>query len=288
MTSITDKKLQSRTSLITLVGFENVKLISDHAFFGCGNLETIPSFENVTSIDSCAFENCNQLETLPSFKKVTSIGTYAFKNCTKLTDVGFSNPDITVLNAEVFSGCTSLASVTGFENVVSIGDSAFYGCGQIKTLPPFESVKSIGANAFQGCTTLTEISFSDLLVTVGNNAFSGVPLRTLNFVGKKPGENEISRVCGLLSKGQSGSITTFNFSLGTEVLELSSPALETYIDGVLALSRPSLISNITSGTLDLCGAEIEIGSLSAPGTLMDTIKQGEQLYTWSGSAWTVV
>jgi hypothetical protein len=136
-----------------------------------------------------------------------------------------------------------------------------------------------------------------LLETVGSDAFGKAPIQTLNFVGKKPDGNEIERVCGVLLNGypsavdtgfSAGQITTFKFSLGAEVLELSSPALETYINGVLALNKEDidLLSSITSGTLDLCSAGVDVGSLSAPGTLIDTIKQGEQMYIWSGSAWT--
>jgi hypothetical protein len=77
--------------------------------------------------------------------------------------------------------------------------------------------------------------------------------------------------------------------LGKEVLELASSALKTYINGVLALNKTStaaLLVSVTSGTLDLCGAEVDVTSLTTHGTLIDTIKQGEQVYTWSGSAWT--
>jgi hypothetical protein len=168
--------------------------------------------------------------------------------------------------------------------VTSIGIEAFKNCEKLKTIPSFENVTSIGDYAFCNCEQLETITLSDLLVSVGSNIFSAVPLRTLNLVGKKPGGNGISDVCGLLStgQGQSGSITTFNFSLG-----VTPSNLNTYIDGVLALNKASipLLSSITSGTLDLCGAEVEMSSLSAPGTLINRIKQGEQIYTWNGSAW---
>jgi hypothetical protein len=122
-------------------------------------------------------------------------------------------------------------------------------------------------------------------VSVGSGAFNGPKIRIFNFVGKKPSGNEIERVCDLLSgKGQSGDITTFKFSLSAEVSK-ECEDLVTYINDVLALDRPDLLSSITSGTLDLCGAGVEIGSLSEPGTLIDTIKQGEQLYKWNDSQW---
>jgi hypothetical protein len=131
-----------------------------------------------------------------------------------------------------------------------------------------------------------------LLETVGEKVFqTSLFIRTLNLIGKKTSGNEISRVCGVLAGPNTylsaGQITTFKFSLGAKILALSSSVLKTYINGVLALNKANinLLKNITSGTLELCGAQVEISSLSAPGTLIDTIKQGEQLYKWNVSQW---
>jgi hypothetical protein len=186
-----------------------------------------------------------------------------------------------------FADCKYITKISGFRKLKIIAYEVFFNCQALKEISGFENVTYIESGAFYGCTELIDVSFSDLLSNIDEDAFFGAPIETLNLVGKKPSGNEIDRVCGLLNKGQTGSITTFKFLLSKEVCEECGD-LVTYINDVLALNKEdaALLNAVESGTLDLRGAEVEVSTLSEPGTLIDTIKQGEQVYTWSGSAWT--
>jgi hypothetical protein len=92
----------------------------------------------------------------------------------------------------------------------------------------------------------------------------------------------------LSGEGQVGNIETFNFSLGDEVLYLAATELTNYINDVLALNKPSLLTYVTSSTLDLSGATVNISALTAHGDLFDKIKQGGSEYVWDDeSAWVL-
>ena len=69
---------------------------------------------------------------------------------------------VTSIGRYVFSGCSSLTTVTILEGVTSIGYSAFYGCSSLLsvTIPP--SVMSISGYAFGGCSNLKFVYITDL------------------------------------------------------------------------------------------------------------------------------
>lgn len=78
---------------------------------------------------------------------------------------------VTNIGDDMLYGFTNLESVSMFNSVTSIGDSAFYKC-------PFENiiisdgVTYIGAMAFGYCTALTSIIIPDSVQSVGNYVFS--------------------------------------------------------------------------------------------------------------------
>jgi hypothetical protein len=80
--------------------------------------------------------------------------------------------DVTSINANSFSGCTSLTSVTFGSEITSIGDLAFYGCSSLAhaiTIP--NKVTTIGTQAFYNCRSLPSIVIPQKVKTVGANAF---------------------------------------------------------------------------------------------------------------------
>ncbi len=119
---------------------------------------------------------------------------------------GYPVTSIGVNNVLVFSGCTSLTSVTIPDSVTSIGNAAFFDCNSLvsinvdddnsyyksidgvlydknvmeliccpggkKGVDIPDSVTSIRGYAFRGCTGLTRVTIPDSVKTIGNYAFN--------------------------------------------------------------------------------------------------------------------
>ena len=101
-------------------------------------------------------------------KSVTSIGAWVFSGFTSLTSITI--PDsVTSIGEYAFGGCTSLTSITIPDSVTSIGDSAFWNCTSLKSIKIPDGVTSISYSAFNGCTSLTTID-----VEIGNNNYTSV------------------------------------------------------------------------------------------------------------------
>ncbi|MBR5802891.1 MAG: leucine-rich repeat protein, partial [Bacteroidaceae bacterium] len=74
---------------------------------------------------------------------------------------------------DVFSGCSSLASITIPEGVMSIGSYTFVGCTSLTTITIPEGVTDIGGYTFKNCTNLASITIPKGVKTIWNDAFSG-------------------------------------------------------------------------------------------------------------------
>lgn len=77
------------------------------------------------------------------------------------------------INAQMFSGLTTLSCVILPKKVVNIGDEAFFGCNHLSTLNMQEKVIVIGEKAFMNCIELSTIQLSASLQQLGPYSFSG-------------------------------------------------------------------------------------------------------------------
>ncbi len=72
-------------------------------------------------------------------------------------------PDgMTNIGDRMFSGCSSLTSITIPDSVMSIGYLAFSGCSSLTSITIPDSVTSIGYDAFSGCSSLTSVNISSI------------------------------------------------------------------------------------------------------------------------------
>ena len=78
--------------------------------------------------------------------------------------------EVTTIGDNVFNNNENITSVSGGENVTSIGAFSFIGT-KIKTVE-FPKVNSIGNYAFNFCSSLTSVSFP-MATTIGGGAFTG-------------------------------------------------------------------------------------------------------------------
>lgn len=181
-------------SLLTEIGSE--------AFASCYSLKNIINLpEGLTTIGASAFYYARSLQnvTLPS--TLIHVGNYAFQNCVALESVNIpALVSATGYTAQsMFSGCTSLVSVTFSENLnwlpktlfedctaltnivfpaglttLNTADTSFDGSG-VQTVD-LGGVTSIPNNMFKNTLQLTTIDLSNVR-TVGSNAFYASSIR---------------------------------------------------------------------------------------------------------------
>ncbi len=156
-----------------------IKTIGDNAFKGCTALATMSIPDSVTKIGVSAFEGCTvwgKLMTDPVISEnsaLKEIGNKAFFNCKGLksvyipatvTKLGYYTSgsfSATTYTCDLFSGCTSLATVTFGSNseLTAIGKKTFYGCTSLEEIVIPTNVTAIGESAFEGCTALENVTF---------------------------------------------------------------------------------------------------------------------------------
>ncbi len=72
---------------------DDVKGISDSAFYGCVSIKRVHVGGNVKSIGEGAFDGCGGLDRINLPSNTTNIGKYAFYGCDKLTYVNFGGTE---------------------------------------------------------------------------------------------------------------------------------------------------------------------------------------------------
>jgi hypothetical protein len=157
--------------------------IGDNAFAGCTSLTSFEIPSTVTKIGPGAFAGSGIEElTVPS--TVTTV-TYnsMFSGCSSLKTVTIGNQVTEISNWE-FKGCAALETINingtavDMENMVlpagiqRVGDRAFEGCTQIVSAEVPEDTWGIMRGAFAGCTSLESVELSSAR-SVFDGAFEG-------------------------------------------------------------------------------------------------------------------
>ena len=102
---------------------------------------------------------------------ITAIGDSAFELCSSLASVTIPDSVISIGN-RAFSCCASLTSVTIPNSVTALGDRAFEMCYSLTNVTIPDGVTSIGDYTFQGCSGLTSMTIPNSVASVGRFAFS--------------------------------------------------------------------------------------------------------------------
>ena len=89
---------------------EGVKTIGSNAFDN-SSLESVVLPASVTEVGMHAFNSCKQLQTL-TVQGETRLMMWAFKGCRRLNTITFSSKTPPSISTEVFSGCSSLATIS--------------------------------------------------------------------------------------------------------------------------------------------------------------------------------
>lgn len=108
---------------------------------------------------------------------VTNIESTAFSYNGFITSVDIHAP-ITETGS-MFSGCTSLTSVSLPETVTTIGSYAFSGCTSLASFTVDNNISTIGYSAFDGCESLEEFVIKDGDTPISLDDMSTMPVKRL-------------------------------------------------------------------------------------------------------------
>ena len=186
---------------VSVVFGNNVTVIPDGLFSGCGRVVSVLFGEKVSTIGDGAFSDCLGLTSLSIPEGVSVIGSQAFAGCSDLTSLSIPE-SVSYLGGRAFYG-TDLSSVQynarsvseiAYDSdgnkcpfkgagcaegiVVSFGDSVefipnylFAFCGKVKGVSFGNSLERIGKAAFALNSMITEISLPDSLRVIDDEAF---------------------------------------------------------------------------------------------------------------------
>lgn len=153
-----------------------VTRIAAYAFNRHTGLKSITIPDSVTSIGDGAFSNCSSLESIsiPFVGETSNVsnnnflgyifGAHSYAENSSYVPSSLKNVVITgasAIDQHAFEMCTSLETVTIFNNVTAIGSEAFRNCSSLTTVNIPNSINYIGKNAFYGCSNLKSLIFEN-------------------------------------------------------------------------------------------------------------------------------
>ncbi len=161
-------------------------------FANCPGLNEITIPDTVTQIDNYAFEHSPNLKKVILPKGMKTIGMHAFNACSALTEIDFSNTDVSEIGMYCFNNCTSLQTVKLPKNYKIIRANLFDHCSKLESIELSESIERIESSAFARSglknivipanvknidqqafqqSKLENVTIKDAVVSIGNRAF---------------------------------------------------------------------------------------------------------------------
>ena len=137
---------------------------------------------------------------------MTKIGGWVFSGCSSLTSITI--PDsVTSIDNYAFYHCSSLTSITIPDSVTSIEQNAFHGCSSLADITIPAGITMIGEYAFGWCRNLAEITIPDSITNIGDRSFwsSGLNSITIPDSVKSIGEQAFGDCVGLLDVYYTGT-----------------------------------------------------------------------------------
>ena len=111
-------------------------------------------------------------DEIPTIKNGTKkIFDSVFSGCSTLTSITIPN-SVTSIGNKAFYECSGLTSVTIDNSATSIGEEAFARCHALTSVTTGNSVTSIGDGAFDYCYALTSITIPNSATSIGEKAFN--------------------------------------------------------------------------------------------------------------------
>ncbi len=170
---------------------EGTVAIAPSAFVLCENLKTIKFPESITSVGDYALEKTLWYQNLPKGAVYVGKVLYAY--------IGECPSSVTVkagtvsINKQVFSGQSTLKSVSIPESVTTLGDYAFGGCTALKTVNIPKNVTAIAYRTFSGCTSLSTVTIPASVKTIDNSFASCDALKNVSYLGTVKQWEQVTR-----------------------------------------------------------------------------------------------
>ncbi len=186
---IPDNAFSEKTSLVSLVLPDTLKIIGENAFSGCHSLVgalNIP--EGVENIKANAFFDCYSITslTLPSTLKVignplgySEYWSGAFSNCAALNGDLILPEGLETIGSGTFYGCKNLTGTLKLpSSLKTMGKGAFQGCSGFKgNLEVPQGVTEIPQHCFADCAFQGNLVLHEGIEVIGNEAFANAGLK---------------------------------------------------------------------------------------------------------------
>lgn len=164
---------QNTPNLESITLPQSLENIKSNAFSSSG-LKSITIPENVAKIESSAFSSGNlETVTFAPKGKLSTIPSSMFSSQSRLHTIDWENTNITTINSDALSGCTSFKLTHLPTHLKTIGNSAFYGCAAIDSIVLPRKLETIGESAFRNCSNVDLIKISSSVRKINNYAFYG-------------------------------------------------------------------------------------------------------------------
>lgn len=157
----------------------NVKYISDFAFYWCRDIEEIVLPDTIEYIGRYAFHGCRNLKKIKmsgtNIKYIDSSNFISDKTAELLGKkyISVDHGIMYNLDKTVIIKCTDreLKEVVLPESVIRIEDYAFASCINLEKISLSDKTREIGKKAFSGCIALKNVFRTQSLSSIGDYAF---------------------------------------------------------------------------------------------------------------------
>ncbi len=200
VTVIGEKSFAECTALTVLTLPEGLTTLNSQAFAGCSSLKEVTIPATLTGATDRPFYEDNALRTVhfgADIREIagrTDVGTGGLFTGTGLTAIEIP-ASVERIGPEAFSLCAHLSSVTFTDksaggHLARIEANAFSGCTSLTAVKLPEGLSLLGLKAFAGCAGLTDVEIPASLGAYSNCPFYGDT--ALKNVTLKPGLTAIS------------------------------------------------------------------------------------------------
>ncbi len=147
---------------------DGLEEIGEHAFSQCHNLSEINIPESVTKIHNGAFNKCEALKEIDFPDDLELLGNESFANCTSLKEV--------IIPDKIKAASEASAD----EGEIGIGINVFSGCTSLESVTFGRNMTVIPAAFLQDTDSLTSINIPSWIVGIDESAFCGSSIHTID------------------------------------------------------------------------------------------------------------